>query len=197
MAKYGQKGHLWPHIWQISQVRYPWNHRKCALCISVHHRNVEIHLGKYVYFTAHSVPTVELIMNRHGQVRSPYHPRHKDECSSKLSVQRSFEKTLIDDTVTWWNWSPLCFSFTIPNSCSGNEHHYQTMFILGFQCSPALLLLSIQPSFTTNNIISTQMQIPHQTTQCTLRAHSKNTRIGQMAMNGHIWLYGHRVRCTK
>ena len=30
------------------------------------------------------------------------------------------------------------------------------------------------------------MQIPHQTTQRTLRAHSKNTRIGQMAMNGHI-----------
>ena len=67
-------------------------------------------------------------MNHHGQVRSPYHPRHKDECSSKLSVQRSFEKTLIDDTVTWWNWSPLCFSFTIPNSCSGNEHHHHHVY---------------------------------------------------------------------
>ena len=51
--------------------------------------------------------------------------------------------------------------------------------------------LSVLPHSTTIDhpakCYNGQMQIPHQTTQCTLRAHSKNTRIGQMAINGQIW----------
>ena len=160
MAKYGQKGHLWPHIWQISQVRYPWNHRKCALCISVHHRNVEIHLGKYVYFTAHSVPTVELIMNRHGQVRSLCHPCRKDERSSKRSVKRLFEKILIGDTVTWWNCNPRLLPVFL-------LHHTK---LLHPECTPSLRAYSVH-SQSTLSALSDQ----------------ENTRIGQMAINSQIW----------
>ena len=138
MVRYGQKGHLWPHIWQISQVRYPWNHRKCALCISVHHRNVEIHLGKYVYFTAHSVPTVELIMNRHGQVRSLCHPCRKDERSSKRSVKRLFEKILIGDTVTWWNCNPRLLPVFL-------LHHTK---LLHPECTPSLRAYSVHSQST-------------------------------------------------
>ena len=72
---------------------------RCAIRISVHRQNAEIHLRKYIYSTA-PFSSYRLFHNElpwSGQVRSLYHPCRIDECSSKLSVQCLFEKS-----TNWW-----------------------------------------------------------------------------------------------